>query len=143
LIISEYVDTGKVYYIYRDLPLAQIHPGAIQAAHAANCAAEQGAFWQMNDRLYLGQFQREWGSGGPNDAEVFVAYGQALGIDPAALRSCMAEQRYAGQIETDLREAAGRGLNSTPSFVVNGQVFLGARPYSSWKQLFDSILQQL
>jgi 2-hydroxychromene-2-carboxylate isomerase len=97
----------------------------------------------MNDRLYLGQFQREWGSGGPDDTEVFAAYGQALGIDPTALRSCMAEERYAGQIEADLREAASRGLNSTPSFVVNGQVFLGARPYSSWKQLFDSILQQL
>jgi protein-disulfide isomerase len=131
-----------VYYIFRDLPLVQIHPGAVQAAHAANCAAEQGAFWNMNDRLYLGQDNREWGSGGPEDTEVFIGYAQMLGMDTTALRTCMAEQRYAGQIEADLREAAGRGLNSTPSFVVNGQVYLGARPFSNWQQLFDSLLKQ-
>lgn len=134
--------TGKVYYIYRDLPLVQIHPGALQAAHAANCAADQGKFWPMNERLFAGQASREWGSGGQQDAQVFATYAQELGLDSVALQACIEDNRHAAQIEADLREAAGRGLNSTPSFVVNGQVVLGARPFASWKQLFDTILEK-
>jgi 2-hydroxychromene-2-carboxylate isomerase len=96
----------------------------------------------MNERLYTGQDNREWGSGGPEDVRVFARYAQELALDSTALSACMEAHRHTDQIEADLRDAATRGLNSTPSFLVNGQVLLGARPFNSWKQLFDSILEK-
>ena len=60
---AAYIDTGKVYFQYRDFPLVDIHPGALLAAHAANCAAEQGAFWPMHDQLFQGAAAQAWGSG--------------------------------------------------------------------------------
>lgn len=142
LIEEQYVKTGKVYYIYRDLPLTSIHPGALQAAHVANCAADQDAFWPMHNRLFGGQAARDWGAGGDRDLQIFTGYAQELSLDVAALAQCVANSRHAGQIEVDVREAVGRGINSTPAFLVNGQPVFGARPFASWKQLFDQLLSQ-
>lgn len=139
-IVEQYVSTGKVYFVFRDLPLTSIHPGALQAAHAANCAADQGRFWEMHARLFAGQSAREWAAGGERDLDVFLEYGTALGVDSTALRSCIAERRHAARIEEDVRSAVGRGLTSTPAYVVNGRPLLGARPFESWKQVFDSLL---
>jgi protein-disulfide isomerase len=139
---EQYIKTGKVYYIYRDLPLLSIHPGALQAAHVANCAADQGAFWPMHSRLFGGQASREWGAGGAADLATMLGYAGDLAIDRDALAQCVENSRHAAQIEADVRDAVGRGINSTPAFLVNGQPVFGARPFDSWKQLFDQLLTQ-
>jgi protein-disulfide isomerase len=142
LIEEQYIKTGKVYFIYRDLPLTQIHPGALLAAHAANCAAEQGAFWPMHDRIVAGYMAREWSNSTQRDLQIFAGYASELGLNSDVLQSCVIESRHAAQIEADVRSAVERGINSTPAFLVNGRPVLGALPFERWQQLFDTLLTQ-
>jgi protein-disulfide isomerase len=139
-IIAEYVETGKVYFVYRDLPIAEIHPGAILASHVANCAAEQGGFWQMHGRLFQGFEAGEWQRGGLEGLQIFLGYARELGLDDAALRSCVESNRYASSIEADVRAAAERGIQSTPVFLINGQPLIGAQPFETFQRAFDQIL---
>jgi protein-disulfide isomerase len=126
--------------VYRDLPLIDVHPGALLAAHAANCAADQGAFWPMHDRLFMGQAAGEWGRGDAGDFQTFLVYAGDLSLDVAALQSCIETNRHAARIEADVRDAFGRGFNNTPSFLVNGRPVIGALPYATWERLFDDLL---
>jgi len=142
LLEEHYIKTGKVYFVYRDLPLS-IHPGARPASAFANCAADQGAFWPMHDRLYVGAEAQEWGSGDAADQQVFLKYAQELNLDIAALKSCVAQKARANdQIEADVKEAHGRYIENTPTFLLNGQKVSGAYSYSTWQQLIDERLGQ-
>jgi protein-disulfide isomerase len=140
LIRAQYIDTGLVYFVYRDLPLSDIHPSAVLASHVAGCAAEQGAFWPMHDRLFAGTSAREWGGGPDADYGRFLSYADELGLDRATLDSCVRSNRTAAAIEADVRDASGQLLGSTPSFLINGQKFIGAQPFRSFKATLDAIL---
>ncbi|MFO7170651.1 MAG: DsbA family protein [Chloroflexota bacterium] len=137
---AQYIDTGKVYFVHRDLPLAQIHPGTVLAAHAANCAAEQGAFWPMHTRLFQGFEAQEWGQGDARDLETFRGYGRELGLDEEALGSCITSNRYAQRIEADVRAALQLGFQGTPTFLINGQPLHGAQPFTTFQRAFEQIL---
>ncbi len=139
---QEYIDTGKVRFLYRDLPLTDIHPGALLAAHVANCAAEQGSFWPMHDQLVQGAAARAWGQGDMNDFNVFMGYAAALQLDVGKLQSCVQNNQFASQIQADMREATALGIRSTPTFVVNGQLLVGAQPIGVWRQALDGMLTQ-
>ncbi len=140
LIERQYVHTGKVRLVYRDLPLSNIHPGALLAAHAARCAADQGAFWPMHARLFAGQEAGEWGSGGSADLTTFVRYADELRLDRAALRACIESGQHAGQIDADMQAARDYGINSTPVFLVNGAPVIGAQSFAVWKRRLDEML---
>lgn len=135
-----YIDTGKVYFSYRDFPLVDIHPGALLAAHVANCAGEQGSFWPMHDQLFAGTSARAWGAGDTADFSTFMAYAAALRLDVGKVQECVQANRYASQIEADFRDAAALGVRSTPTFVVNGQLLVGAQPYAVWQNVLDDLL---
>ena len=129
-----------MYFVYRDFPLTQIHPGALLAAHVADCAAAQNRFWPMHDRLFDGQAAGEWGSGGPQDVQTFLGYARELQLDVDSLRSCIDDKQYNGQIDADYRDALQHGVRSTPSFLINGKLLVGAPPYASWKEILDGLL---
>jgi protein-disulfide isomerase len=137
---AQYIKTGKVYLVYRDFPLVDIHPGALLAAHAADCAADQGSFWPMHDRLFAGAAMREWSSGGGEDFKTFLGYAQALQLDVGKLQQCISSNQQAARIAADYRAGAERGVRSTPTFLVNGQPFIGARPYADWQRYLDRLL---
>ncbi len=118
----------------------QIHPGALLAAHAANCAGAQDGFWPMHSRLFVGQDAGEWGQGGTRDLQTFAGYAAELKLNVAAFEQCVQENRFGLLIEHDYNEAIQRGIRSTPSFVVNGELFIGAQPFSAWQQKLDAIL---
>jgi protein-disulfide isomerase len=142
----EYFKTGKVKYIFRDLPLEAIHPHAFKAAQAARCAGEQGKFWEMHYRLF--ENQRALGP------DALTAYAESLEIDTAKFKQCMDADKYAAEIRQDMTDAVNAGINSTPNFVVgliDGKdarapnikvlhVITGARPYSVFKAALDSAL---
>jgi protein-disulfide isomerase len=134
----EYVDTGRLRYIARDLPL-QIHAAAAPAAEAAHCAGEQGRFWEMHAALL----------GGPAD---LVSGGierraHAVGLDMARFDECLARNKYSAVIAAHEQEADAAGIDGTPGFVVGraahgeltGVRIEGALPYDE----FDSLLQEL
>ncbi len=94
----------------------------------------------MNERLFAGQEAREWGSSEREDYLVMIGYAQELGLDVTGLRACVEDNRSARLIEADYNNAMAQGFSSTPSFLINGQPFIGAQPYDAWKRAIDQML---
>ena len=95
---QDYIDTGKLRYVFRDFPLDQLHPNARTAAVAAHCAGEQGKYWDMHDVL----FQNQRALAPPQLAE----YARAVGVAGPEFEQCVASGRYAPQIERGLTDGA-------------------------------------
>ncbi|HVM71541.1 MAG TPA: DsbA family protein [Anaerolineales bacterium] len=122
---------NKIRFVYRDLPLP-MHPEAVPAAEAADCAGEQGAYWKYHDALFNQQY-------GLNRA-AYEHYAADLGLNSKAFAACLDSQRYLSKIQANANDAANVGLNSTPSFVINGRVLIGALPFSDFKTVIDEEL---
>jgi protein-disulfide isomerase len=124
----EYIDTGKVRFYSRDLPLDLIHPNAHRAAEAARCAAEQHQFWTLRDAMGAHPDQL--------DLDSLLADAKNLKMDVAQFRSCVESHRYKEAIDGDLLEARRIGADGTPAFVigkstpegVDGELMVGAQP---------------
>ncbi|HWQ12301.1 MAG TPA: DsbA family protein [Roseiflexaceae bacterium] len=115
---KEYVESGKVKFVYHEYPLNG-HPNAVPAAEAARCAGDQGAFWKMHDMLFTNQ--RQW-SPLPRPQDQFAGYAGQLGLDKAAFQQCMADGTHREAVRAAQRAAESLGLTGTPSFAVNGTV---------------------
>ena len=140
-LIKDYVDTGKIKYVWRDYPLS-FHPNAQKAAEAAHCAGEQGKFWDMHDRLFANQ-QNIAAADLPKHAE-------ALQLNKSMFQQCLDSGRYAADIKKDIDVANSAGISGTPSFLIgtvqpNGSVrvtnkLVGAKPYAEFKSAIDKLL---
>ena len=128
-LLASYPD--KLRFVYRDLPLP-MHPEAVPAAEAANCAGEQGAFWKYHDALFVQQY-------GLNRA-AYEQYASDLGLDTQAFVTCLDSHRYQDEIQADADEATRIGITGTPSFVINGRILIGALPFSDFKTVIDEEL---
>ncbi len=134
---KEYVDTGKVKYVLKNFPLTQIHPHAISAAEAAECAGEQGKYWEMHEKLF--SEQKQWA--GSNDASaVFKSFAKELGLDEKAFDECMTSERYKDKIMADQKEGIAAGVTGTPAFFINGQFISGAQPFQVFQQMIEQAL---
>jgi protein-disulfide isomerase len=122
---------GKIKFVYRDNPLP-MHAEAQPAAEAAECAGEQSAYWKFHDALFSGQYDL--------GRAAYDQYAAELGLDTVAFAECLDTHRFKSEVEADARDAALAGLNSTPSFVVNGRVLIGALPFADFKAVIDEEL---
>ncbi len=138
-IVANFVDKGLVYYVIRDFPLTSIHPQAVQAAEAARCAGDQGAFFAMYDRLFARQ--SSW-SGRANAAALFVEYAIDLGLNTTEFMSCLESQKYQTAVLADLELGSRMGVNGTPAFFINGYSLSGAQPYSTFAEAITYFLEQ-
>ena len=140
----EYVDPGKVRYVVRDLPLAQLHPMAQRAAVAARCAGVQSAkaYWAYHDGL----FEAQKGLSDSTLAELAAR----LDLDEAAFDACLTSNQFAEVVGQDAAAARAVGLASTPAFVVGktlpgdsvtGKVILGAYPFTAFESAIDDLLR--
>lgn len=132
---TNYIDTGKVKFVYRDFPLDSIHPQARPAALASECADEQGKFWEMHDLLF--QKQDEWVSTG---TPFFKKYAKDLGLDSSKFNTCLDSKKYDDEIQSDLNDGANAGVQGTPAFFVNGISLSGAQPYSAFQAAIEQAL---
>lgn len=132
---ENFIDTGMVYYVFKDFPLTSIHPQAMVAAEAGRCAHDQGAYMEMHDILF--QRQAQWGNN--QAAEMFSTYAEELGLDVDTFTECMASGKHQAGIMADLEEGAGFGVRGTPGFFLNGNFLSGAQPYG----LFEEAILQL
>ncbi|HUS94804.1 MAG TPA: thioredoxin domain-containing protein [Patescibacteria group bacterium] len=130
-IISEMVDTGRVFYAQKDLPLDQLHPNARIAASAARCAADQDAYWEMHDTLFTQQ--SEWAEAGSSVNELFVSYATGHGLDDVAFSDCLESGQHDAAVEANAQEANSLGISGTPFFFVDGYPLNGARPYEHFE----------
>lgn len=134
----DYIDSGKLRFVSRDLPL-DFHPNAMQAAEAGRCAGEQGQFWAMRDRMNANPDRLDLAS--------LLIWAQQLKLNVIGFRACVQSQKYKNAIQSDIQMAQRIGANGTPSFVVgkstpegvDGELVVGAMPY----QLFDEKLKSL
>jgi protein-disulfide isomerase len=111
---ENYIKTGKVKFIYRDFPL-NFHQYAQKAAEAAECADEQGKFWEYHDILF--QKQSEWSSAG---VEKLKEYAQNLGLDTAKFNECLDSGKYTDEIQKDYSDGSNYGVTGTPTFFIMG-----------------------
>ncbi len=131
------IANGEVRLIFYDFPLNSIHPQAAGAANASRCAGEQGItyYWDMHDLLF--EKMPEWSTVGGSD--VFIPYGEEVGLEMAQYTACVESDKYADEIEADLAYGASRGVRSTPSFFINEQPLIGAQPLATFEQAFATI----
>ena len=122
---------GKIKFVYRNLPLTSIHPDAQSAAEAAMCAGEQNVYWQYHDKLLSSQLL---GSG------IYTQFAQELNLDMTAFESCVSTQKYKEAIQADSDFALNLGVQSTPTFFINGLAIVGAQPLSVFQQVIDKEL---
>jgi Na+/H+ antiporter NhaA len=102
----------RLRYVFRHLPLSDVHPNAAMAAQAAEAAAAQGKFWEMHDRLFAHADQLT-----PDD---LVEHAEALGLDVERFAADLAEGRYVRKVDHHILSAEASGATSTPTFFVNG-----------------------
>ncbi len=137
----EYVDTGRVRYFFKNLPLSTIHRSSVDAAIAAECAGHQARYWQMHDQLFLNQRALAH-----DDVQ---GYASAIGLDIATFNDCLRDLRVLDKIRHEMVDAASLEIQSTPTFLVgpisaDGRLKIvrrinGAQAYP----VFASVLQAL
>lgn len=133
-LMKTYVDTGKVKFEWRHFPI--FGEQSYAAAHASACAHEQYAFWAYHDILY-GVGGTESDAAGTTDE--FVDIASSLNLNIEQFRTCFTEQRYAGQIDSDYNEGRAQNVTGTPSFMINGRLFVGAHPIETWHRVLDIV----
>jgi len=104
-----YIQTGKIKYLFRDLP-DPLDTNALLKARAARCAGEQGKFWEMHDRLFAAQSET-------NSQDILAPAG-ALGLDIAKLNACLSTERYVQSIRSSMAGAKRNGIYGTPAFLI-------------------------
>ncbi len=141
---KEYVQTGKVKYVFRDLPLESIHKNAFKAGEAAHCAEEQGGkFWPMHDRLFANQQTLE--------AAKLGEHATAIGIDAKKFQACLDGGKYAAEIRKDMADAERLGISATPTTLIAisqpndpnvkvVKVIRGAQSFAVFKAGLDELL---
>ncbi|MEX2155338.1 MAG: thioredoxin domain-containing protein [Gemmatimonadales bacterium] len=133
----EFVATGKVRWVFINLPLTSIHPNAVPAAEVAMCAARQGRFWPTHDLLY--QRQEEWARLA-QPRPLLVVFAERAGTDRTTLLACLDARATQADVEKDARLAARAGARATPSFYIEGGLLEGAPSTPDpFRRLLDSI----
>ena len=124
----------KVKIVYRDFPLESIHPHAFRAAEAAGCAFEQGKFWEYHNWLFSNQ--AKFGEGD----KTFLAAAKELKLNDDQFKQCLSSGKRAAEIRKDIEDGTKYGVNSTPTFFVNGKAIRGALPLENFSELIDEEL---
>jgi protein-disulfide isomerase len=127
-----YIDNGLVRFGL--VHFIVLGPQAAFAAEASECAADQGAFWQYHDEIFLYQSQYAL------TAENLKMHAQNIGLDTDVFNACLDSRKHQDQIIADTRFAQSVGMRSTPSFMINGQQFIGAQPFENFQQVIDALL---
>jgi len=140
LILKDYVETGKVYFTYRNFTVVGgggAGGESFNAAKASVCAAEQGKFFEFHDMLFANQTGENIG-----DFTVRRLYAMAdlVGLEAEAFDQCFKSSAAADAVNGDKAAGTQTGVNSTPSFVINGTLFLGAQPYGEFQKAIDAAL---
>jgi protein-disulfide isomerase len=135
---AEYVATGKVKLVWKQFPIEGEE--SVWAAEATECAAEQNAFWEYHDTLFLNRQGINVGTFVISNLKLFA---KELGLDTEAFDACLDEGRYMSKVANDAEEARRREITGTPTFFVGQTKVVGAKPYSAFKEAIDDELAKL
>lgn len=124
----------KVKLSFRHFPLSQAHPEAKPAAIAAECAKAQGKFWEYHDKLFNNQKELP--------SKPYAAYAKELGLDTAKFDECLKDPKVVAHVDSEFSVGEKIGVNSTPTFFVNGKKVAGALPFEQFKAIIDEELSK-
>ena len=128
--------TKKVTFVYRYFPLYQIHDKAKISAYVAEAAGIQGKFWEMSDLLF--DNQQSWSASNDPQKEYFLNYAKELKLNIDQFKKDSDSTDVKNRVAEDLREAEQIGVNSTPTFFLNGQK-VDVNSYDEFKSLLKSL----
>jgi protein-disulfide isomerase len=141
--MTDYIETGKLKYVFRDFPLS-FHNNSMNAAKAASCAGEQKKYWAMHDILFKNQRAM--------NEDDLDGYAEKLGLDMEAFKTCFASDKYANEANKDMADGKKAGVRGTPGFFIGftdphskeikGKFIKGAKPYAAFKKVLDSMLSE-
>lgn len=144
-VMKEYGESAKVGWVYRHLPLEQLHPNAPKIAEAAECVADIGgndAFWKFTDRVFQEKTVQDF-----TEMSRLAEYASDAGADKNEFELCLNSGKMKEKVEASMAEALAAGARGTPhTFVIVGgerTVINGAQPYAVVKQVIDNILKQI
>jgi protein-disulfide isomerase len=139
---KEFIDTGKVRFVFLDLPIEKAHPQSRKAAEAAQCAAEQGKFWEMHDLLYAQK--------GKLNVSQYGDFAGKLGLKRPEFDACFKSGKHASKIDRSRASASAIGISLAPSFIfaksergniVNeGMIADGLESYDQFRELIEQVL---
>ncbi len=142
IIKKEYIDTGKIRYVFRDFPIASLHPQAKKGHEAAYCAGEQNKYWEMHDTLF--ENSKDF------SVPALKRYAQGIGLDGDRFNTCLQSRKYASRIEKEIAEGTKAGVRGTPSFFIGpsgsggkitGTMVRGAQPLARFRQVIENALR--
>jgi protein-disulfide isomerase len=125
----------KVRVVWKDFPLTQIHPEAFRAAEAAQCAGEQGKFWEYHDQLFSNQKALQ-----PTD---LTKYAADLKLDAKRFDACVTASKFTERVRDGMKLGGRLGVNSTPTLYINGRMVAGAYPLETLSAMVDEELARL
>jgi protein-disulfide isomerase len=139
----DYIQTGRVKYVFRDFPIEAVHPQAFKAHEAVHCAGAQGKRREMHEKMFASQRARSGAD--------LNAYAQELRLDLAKFQTCLADDVYSAKIRGDLTDGHQSGVMATPTFFLGltetdsprlkaVRKIEGARPYSVFKAAIEDLL---
>jgi protein-disulfide isomerase len=145
---KDYIDTGKLKVVFRDLPLS-FHQNAHKEAEAANCAREQGgdsAYFKYHDEM----FTKTTSNGTGLSLEQLPTLAANIGLNGSLLQQCLDSKKYEAEVDKDLADADSVGATGTPTFfigksatgAIEGTMLVGAQPFSAFKTIIDQMLSQ-
>jgi protein-disulfide isomerase len=144
-IMKDYGTSGKVAWVYRQLPLQQLHPNAPKIAIASECVAQLGgnnAFWKFSDRIFKEKTDRTF-----TDMSRISEYAVGAGVEKAVFEDCYNNNKTKDKVDKSITEAFAAGARGTPhTFILVGDqrtVINGAQPYPVVKQIIDNVLAQI
>ncbi len=142
---KEYIQTGKVLFLYKDFPLG-FHPMAPTYAQAARCAGDEGKYWEMHDKIFEEQAKFGQGTISSLTKEDVKKWAQDMGLNSSKFNTCLDSGKYTSAVQTNTAEGASVGVSGTPSFVIGkadgtGQLIVGAQPYPVFKSAIDDLLK--
>jgi protein-disulfide isomerase len=134
---KDYVDTGKVRFIFFDFPLEDLHKNSVMASQFARCAGGQGRYWQMHDALY--SKQSEWGDL-KDPMNMLLGYGDKMGLDDNKMLTCIRTGAMHEAVMSSEAYGDALSMHATPTFAVNDQAYVGGVAYTDLKTLIDEQL---
>lgn len=122
---------GQIRFVYRNLPLTSIHPDAMPSAIASLCANDQGAYWDYHGLLFSNESLTR---------DTFIQYATDLGLKVDEFTACLDSGKHDEFIQQDMDFAINLGIQSTPTFFINGLAIVGAQPLANFQQIIDKEL---
>jgi len=150
-ILSNYIETGKIIYVYRDYIAVPSHsPAATDEAYAASCVRElsggnNSKYFEYGDLLYT---NTQSNGAGLKDTDIYKL-GTQVGVDANALKTCVESGKYKDEMAKDEADAGTAGVQGTPGFVVgvlnadgsvNGKIIAGAYPFETFQTIIEEML---